>query len=339
MHREVLQACFPCLIALAVAFAAWVAIARLGGGRWNWRRLVRLHRCEHGGVQSLAFVLTLPILIVIILFIIQISQLMIGTMVVHYAAFAAARAASVWIPAHYGATEWDEYEGPFPPERANAIADVAGMPYEEDETYTLAIPFDPGDGDNKLWRIRTAAVLGCAPIAPSRDLGISSSRLSMGSRDAIGSMQALYPTIVPTASANARIDDRIYNKLAYSDLNTTVILEWRDGASSSRTGRTYNPRNSPASPFRPWHPLEVGWQDPLTVYVVHRYALLPGPGRFLADRLVRPVVLPQRVRARIPPSWLTSYQSSGGVATVLLPASATVVNEGLKSAHPFVHQD
>ncbi|MEX0717164.1 MAG: hypothetical protein WD066_11270 [Planctomycetaceae bacterium] len=335
MHREVLQACLPCLIALAISFAAWVVIARLGGGRRDWRRLLRVHRCEHGGVQSLAFVLTLPILIVIILFIIQISQLMIGTIVVHYAAFAAARAASVWIPAHYGETEWDEYEQYPPEERANAIADVAGLPYEEDETYTLAIPFDPGD--HKLWRIRTAAVMGCAPIAPSRDLGISSSQVSQATRRAIEGTQALYPTVVPSASANARIDDRIYNKLAYSDLNTTVILEWRDGARSSRSGRTYNPRNSPAYPYRPWHPLEVGWQDPLTVYVVHRYALLPGPGRFLADRLVRPVVLPQRVLARIPPNWLTGYQSSGGVATILLPASATVVNEGLKSVHPYRH--
>ncbi|MEX0703723.1 MAG: hypothetical protein WD069_16620 [Planctomycetales bacterium] len=330
MHRELLQACLPCLIALAVACAAWSATVRLGGGRRDWRRLGRLHRCEQGGVQSLAFVLTLPLAIMIILFIVQVSQLMIGTMVVHYAAFAGARAASVWIPAHFGEFPFDPDDPP--PERENAISDVGGIPHEEDGTLTVAIPFDPGD--NKLWRIRTAAVAACAPIAPSRDLGIAGSQLSARTRLAIDGTQALYPTIVPTASANPRINDRIFNKLAYSDLNTAVVLEWRDGGEVSRRGPSYNPRDSAG---RPWHPLEVGWQDPLTVYVVHRFALLPGPGRFLADQLVRPVNFPQRVLDRVPASWRTGYRATGGVATVLMPASATVVNEGLKSVRPYRH--
>ena len=50
-------------------------------------------------MQSLSFVLTLPLFIMVMMMIVQVSQLMIGMVVVHYAAFAAARSAAVWIPA------------------------------------------------------------------------------------------------------------------------------------------------------------------------------------------------------------------------------------------------
>ena len=50
-------------------------------------------------MQSLSFVLTLPVFILVMMMIVQVSQLMIGIVVVHYAAFAAARSAAVWIPA------------------------------------------------------------------------------------------------------------------------------------------------------------------------------------------------------------------------------------------------
>ena len=56
-------------------------------------------------MQSLSFVLTLPVFIFIMMMIVQVSQLMIGIVVVHYAAFAAARSAAVWIPAAMPAPE------------------------------------------------------------------------------------------------------------------------------------------------------------------------------------------------------------------------------------------
>jgi len=65
-------------------------------------RLRRLHRDEAGNVQSLSFVLTLPIFIMLMMLIVQASQLMIGQVVVEYAAVAAARSAIVWIPAAVG---------------------------------------------------------------------------------------------------------------------------------------------------------------------------------------------------------------------------------------------
>ena len=71
-----------------------------GAWRLGRRRLwSALHRDEAGGVQSVSFVLTVPIFIMLMLLAVQITQVMIGLMTVHYAAFAAARSASVWIPA------------------------------------------------------------------------------------------------------------------------------------------------------------------------------------------------------------------------------------------------
>ncbi|HUG89839.1 MAG TPA: hypothetical protein VML55_03335, partial [Planctomycetaceae bacterium] len=102
MDHAVLQSCLPCLIALAVSLAVLVVLVKLSGARLCWRRLRELHRCEAGGVQSLAFVLTVPFFILILMFIVQVSQLMVGLVVVQYSAFAGARAAAVWIPAQIG---------------------------------------------------------------------------------------------------------------------------------------------------------------------------------------------------------------------------------------------
>ena len=66
----------------------------------EFRPPAAIARRPTGQRQSLSFVLTLPFFIMILLFIVQVSQLMIGQIVVEYAAFAAARAAAVWIPAY-----------------------------------------------------------------------------------------------------------------------------------------------------------------------------------------------------------------------------------------------
>jgi len=100
MGRELLLACLPWFGLLLAAGMFLLALTRLNGSRPDPRRLARLHRDEVGSVQSLSFVLVLPFFVMVILFIVQVSQLMIGTVVVHYAAYAAARAAIVWIPAN-----------------------------------------------------------------------------------------------------------------------------------------------------------------------------------------------------------------------------------------------
>ena len=105
MARAILTACSPWLALLLVLILAAWALVRFSRAQLRLGRLLELHRDEAGSVQSLSFVLTLPLFIMIMMMIVQVSQLMIGTVVVHYAAFAAARSAAVWIPAAMAAPE------------------------------------------------------------------------------------------------------------------------------------------------------------------------------------------------------------------------------------------
>ena len=67
MHRAILIQCLPAVAALAVSFLTLVALVKFSGARLNLRRLRELHGCQDGGVQSLAFVLTLPVFIMFVL--------------------------------------------------------------------------------------------------------------------------------------------------------------------------------------------------------------------------------------------------------------------------------
>ena len=141
--------------------------------------LRRLHRNQSGGVQSVSFVLTAPIFVMLMLLAVQITQLMIGLMVVHYSAFAAIRSASVWIPA-----------------RLEPLAEVGENRIGQ---RTFIAPYIPGGveyeiepGSIKFERIRQAAALACVPIAPSRDLG------GGAAGDATtGSLQSMYAALAP----------------------------------------------------------------------------------------------------------------------------------------------
>ena len=325
VNRAILEACLPCLAALVAACVLLRLVTRLSGARLQWSRLRRLHRCQRGGVQSLSFVVTLPLFVMIVLFILQMSQLMIGVTIVHYAAFAAARAASVWVPAEVLAAPL--------PESQNCLNLVGYV--EEDEGARMFASLSEQDS-YKFGRIRTAAVIACAAISPSRDLGVApqTSRAQL-TADAVNTF---YRTLAPDSVTNARIERRIDNKIGYSDSNTEVIVEWRDAQNgrgrNTLVSPTYNPRYH-TNPAIIWNPAEVGWQDPITIYVVHRYALLPGPGRFLARRLVRADGLPDRVSERI---GVMAAGPSETVYTTLLTASATMTNEGIKSVRPYVFQ-
>ena len=99
LNRAILQSLLPAFAALAAACVLLRIVVGVSGARLEIVRLRKLHRSEEGAVQSLSFVLTLPLFIMIVMFIVQVSQLMIGIMGVHYATFAAARAAIVWTPA------------------------------------------------------------------------------------------------------------------------------------------------------------------------------------------------------------------------------------------------
>lgn len=328
VHRVVLEACLPSLSALAAAFAMLALLMRVShrkiSGKEIWQRIQQLHHCERGAVQSLSFVLTLPFFIVICLFIVQVSQLMIGVMVVHYAAYASARAAVVWIPA--------EVDGLF--------QNKLGPPITTDAPVLLTADGNLVRENFKYRRIFEAAALACAPISPSRDVGYQPDELSSG---AALVMKELYESVSPESAQNARIPDRIENKLGYSFQNTAVRLEFRD--KNTYPGPTYNPRVPVRDPetgnvlrdntggvVRSWDPHEVGWEDPVRVLVTHELALLPGPGRVLAKYLVRSDEQPDRVAERIDSRPTTTRER---LYTTSLVASATLTNEGFKSVMPY----
>lgn len=289
-----------------------------------------MHKCQRGGVQSLAFVLTMPIFIMVILLIVQVSQLMIAQMVLHYAAFAGARAASVWLPAAVDdpTNELDDY--------AEVENRISARPATTDGDYTT-FEADSSTSSQKLWKIRAAVLQSLSPLAPSRSVGAQGQMTRLN--DVIYANQQMYSLLVPASQANSQIPVRIANKLRYNDQNTRVVVEWRDGRDGngrdSLQNTSYNVRNHTCpDPELQTHfrESEIGWQDPITVYVIHQYALLPGPGRFLAAQLVGNSGVPDRVSPRI----RQTTTGNGTVYTTQMTAAATMTCEGLKSVKPLV---
>ncbi len=329
MGRAILMACLPWLGLLVASVAVAYLLARSSGARLQWRRVRALHRDQGGGVQSLSFVLVLPFFIMVMLFIVQVSQLMIATVIVQYSAFAAARAAVVWIPANLGAEPencissfivdpsaeytkepvWDPDSPSFGPSDANH---VEGLTYVVEPS---------GPKYEKIW---TAAVLACMPVCPSRDLGMA----PQGNGPTVSAaLKTVYRAMVPRSRGNTRIDARIDNKLAYSMANTRVEVRFFH-SNTEPPLRDYSQwvRDHLGQPVG-YQANELAWRDPITVTVYHQLALLPGPGRFLS----RPSASggPSGVAARI--------AEEDGVYKYPLSASATLGNEGEKSVISYVH--
>mgnify|MGYP003325383006 CR=1 FL=1 len=82
MNRQILIACFPCFVVLCASFLILRLVLAVGTKSWSWQRLRQVHACQQGGVQSLAFVLTMPAFVMVVLLIVQVSQLMIAQMVI-----------------------------------------------------------------------------------------------------------------------------------------------------------------------------------------------------------------------------------------------------------------
>lgn len=330
MHRTVLLACLPCLVAAGVACGVLCLLVRLSRARFDWRRIFELHRCQEGGVQSLAFILTLPVFLCVAQFIVQVSQLMIGVMVVNYSAYAAARSAAVWIPskvAWLGENKMEDFD----------VVNY-GTPGMTLENKILLSNTEPRIQRNhpKYVPIFKAAVLAMMPAAPSRDMQLNVANQSQTTE----ALHNVYGAFIPKSQQNTRTNPRLDNKFAWSWNHTRVRVSFVDQNDNSLNGPTYNPNwtfityvNGVPTPYNPYDPYEVGWQDPVTVSVTHDFALLPGPGRVLAKYLVRADGQPDLVSDQIQRK---SSNTREQVYTIPIWASATATIEGLKSVVPYV---
>lgn len=342
MGRAVLLDCLPWLALLLISGVCLWLVVRLNEGRFRVRRLLSLHRNEVGSAQSLSFVLTLPFFVVILLFIVQVSQLMIGTVMVHYAAFAAARAAVVWIPAGFGSRDnWTIGENW-----------VAGVGYGPDYSAPDQVPpshiqpgtggltYILGGGGPKYDKIASAACLACLPICPSRNLGLAppSTQEALWTKQALKSM---YETLAPGTSPS---DARLTNKMAYSMRYTTVDVRFYHDNSEpplvSLFGGpwliAYNGARTGPGSEEFWPGQEIGWQDPITVTVTHYLALLPGPGRILANKVGFIRTPADDVQQRIEQD--TQEAQADNFYVYKLTASCTLGNEGEKSVLPYEYQ-
>lgn len=314
MLRPALMACLPWFGVLLALMALLRLLVRFCRPPVSWQRLTTLHSNQTGGVQSLSFVATLPVFVMVIMLIVQVSQVMIANLVVQYAAYAAARSAMVWTPARVPPWEY-----------ANQIGDHWNMPVERYDylpSYVYGYPvyriqpdvYPSAGGDRfaKLVRVHRAAALACMPIAPSRNPGGDAAVTPL-----IDSTTRAYQSVSPASMSNLRVPPRIANKLSYSLSNTTIEMR----------------RTAPNDYWIWWWPSwdwEWGptWRDQLTVTVTHQYALLPGPGRLLARSVARSGQ--DSVSGRI--------GRRGDFYTIPITATATLPCEGDQPSWPYTFQ-
>ena len=357
--RVILDDCRPALFALAAAMLALIVVIRSSGCRFDLRRLVQLHRCQRGGVQRLSFVLTLPIFVMLVMFIVQVSQLMIAQVVINYATYGAARSIAAWVPQHVTEVEGDDSTDPFGEEvhfqnmiRAPELRPGKSRGYNfigGTRIDGLTENADVNSAENmlKLEYPHRTAVTACATISPSRHLGLD---IQSDARSHFLAIQTAWqqfagPDVTPSTEA------RLYNKFCYSYWNTEIWIRFQN--LNSHIGPTHNPLNHPTHTYVP---NEIGWRDPITVTVRHNLALLPGPGRFLAKFLVRPggppdlvshrinkwagprrQIDPQSGEARDGDSSPHDPKYNNRVYTTTIWSRATVTNDGVKSLVPYVH--
>lgn len=320
MTRQLLVELAPWGGWILAACVALVVLTKLSRGQFRLSQLAALHRDERGAVQSLSFVLTIPAYVMLLLFIVQLSQLTIAKVVVEYSAFAAARTAQVWIPASLGDGN----------ETANQ---VAGLTYEGEQVDAQGVRYQTyrvTPGSPKFQRILYAAVMANVAIAPSRSVGV---QLPAAAQPGLASLQRAYLAASPAQAGNSKIGTRLRNKLAYAWESTTLEVTIRHRESEPPL-QVYD-----IPPYREeFAPGEIGWHDQLIVKVSHDFALLPGPGRFLA-RPVAPAGGSMSggggttgVVDRIAPQ----IKRRGDVYVYSLTATATLHTEGEKPLLPFV---
>jgi hypothetical protein len=295
MSRELLHDCLPYFLAIAIAVALLRLLVALSGARFQLSALKHLARDERGAVQSLSFVLTVPLFIMVLMFIVQLTQITIARLVVEYAAFAATRSAIVWIPANVDV------------ESANRI----GIRNYERDRGNFAV-YEIVPVGTKANRIRLAAAMACMPICPSR------AQRAIGPPPPGQLVDALYSAYVAGSEVNRPARWRVIrNKAEYALNRTRVEIEVEHPPSLSEPPLYWY---WPSDEFLPD---EIGWRDGVSVTVYHDFALLPGPGRLLAQAVERRDRVAERVVRR------------GGTWTYTLSATMTMQNEGQKSVRRY----
>lgn len=301
MSRALLIDLLPWVGTLAVSGVLLALLLRHYDARFDWRRLARLHQDETGAVQSLSFVLTLPMFLMLVMFIVQVALLMIGTMMVHYAAYATGRAALVWIPAET-ATE--------PANRISSRTVIDGQ-----ENSYAPVTYEIAANGPKYEKIRSAAVLTLLPVSPSRAVPSAS-----GDTSAFASLRAAYEAVTPDRRHHGNLDTRLQNKLSYADTYTNVRLTFVHDESYPGGDPPLIPHGLPED-YSDHYPDEVGWRDPITAEVEHAYALLPGAGALLAS-------IPGRTSA--------NTRQVDDFYQYRITATATFGNEGYESVYNYV---
>jgi len=142
-----------------------------------------------------------------------------------------------------------------------------------------------------------------------------------------------YAAMSPASIDNTQFPVRIYNKLAYASQSTDVEIEIRH----RNTDYHDRPNEPPLAhydiaPYREEFQFnEIGYQDQVVVTVRHAFALLPGPGRFLARNTPRrdgDETQGDRVAENI--------RRENGVFTYDISATVRLNNEGEKSVLAYV---
>ncbi len=300
-NQSLFQSCWPWAVVVMVAFVALRLTLALSGAKLQLARIRSINRCEEGSVQSLSFVLTLPFFLMMVMLIVQASQIMIANMVVHYAAFASVRSSIVWIPANVSNLE-----------SANRISSFSEIQGAGDGVRYRINPL----GD-KYQKIRQAAVVALTPLGPSRSLGYP---LSNFDAQTASSLTTLYKALDQQASESNLITRRLRNKVAYVARNTDVDVTFYH-----RFGNNPIIKEPPLQNEFVYEFNELGWQDHITSTVTFRIPLLPGPARLLAPFVTAGVG--------------SATDPSGEVYVWPVAASATMGIEGDKALLSFFQEE
>lgn len=359
MHRAILEACLPWLGLMAAAGIVLVLLTRLAGARVQFGRLVEIHRNEEGAAQTFAFTATLPFFVFLMVLVLQLVQLMIGTVVVHYAAFAAARAALVWIPARTASDT--ETENCISARTLETGAPAIDAPGAGGVTYVIDTNMEQTAAQQspKVEKVFLAAMLACMPISPSAALPTGASPTLQGEIDKLtstylGPLTSTYLGIAESLSGNPKSPQRLRNKFNWAAGHTRLEMRCyhqneRPDVALLEGVSNYDPvaRILPSGsywdpnlmhwvpggytyywrPFGEFKPNELGWQDTITV-TVHHDMVLFGSSWPLSAMIAATPLSPTSVYGPV--------GRVGNVTACTLSAQATLGVEGEKSSIPYV---